>query len=46
MKEIAEIAKNELGQDIKILQTHSDDNRSYHISSEKVKNLLDFKGKI
>lgn len=45
VKEIAEIAKNELGQDIKILQTHSDDNRSYHISSEKVKNLLDFKVK-
>ena len=45
VKEIAELAKKELGQDIKIVQTHSDDNRSYHISSEKVKNLLDFKVK-
>jgi nucleoside-diphosphate-sugar epimerase len=42
VKEIAEITKKELGQDIKIIQTHSDDNRSYHISSEKVKNLLNF----
>ena len=45
VKEIAQIAKNELGHDIKILQTYSDDNRSYHISSEKVKNLLDFEAK-
>ena len=46
VKEIAQIAKNELGQDIKILQTHSDDNRSYHISSEKVKNFLNFEVKL
>lgn len=45
VKEIAEIAKEELGQDIKIVQAHSDDNRSYHISSDKVKNLLNFEVK-
>jgi nucleoside-diphosphate-sugar epimerase len=45
VKEIAEITKKELGQDIKIIQTHSDDNRSYHISSKKVENLLNFKVK-
>ena len=45
VKQIAEIAKKKLGKDIKILQTHSDDNRSYHISSEKVKDLLKFEVK-
>jgi nucleoside-diphosphate-sugar epimerase len=46
VKEIAEITKNELGNDIKIIQTHSDDNRSYHISSKKVEDLLNFKVKL
>ena len=46
VKEIAQIAKNELGNDIKIIQTHSDDNRSYHISSKKVKELMNFDVKL
>ena len=46
VKEIAEISKKELGEDIKIIQTHSDDNRSYHISSQKVKQLMNFEVKL
>ena len=46
VREIAEIAKNELGEDIKIIQTHSDDNRSYHISSQKVKQLMNFEANL
>ena len=34
VEEIAEITKR-VGNDIKIIQTHSDDIRSYHISSQK-----------
>ena len=45
VKEIANIVKKELGQGIKITQTYSDDNRSYHISSKKVFDLLKFEVK-
>ena len=40
--EIAEMVKSELGDDIKIIYTETDDNRSYHISSKKIKNILNF----
>lgn len=43
VEEIAKITKKELGNDIVIKQTHSDDNRSYHISSEKIEKKLNFK---
>ena len=42
VEQIAHVTRQVLGHDIKIVQTHSDDNRSYHISSEKVNNLLQF----
>ncbi len=42
VKEIAEMVKNVLGQDIKLVFTKTDDNRSYHISSKKIKNKLNF----
>ena len=42
VQEIAEIAQKELGSDIKLNKIHSDDNRSYHISSKKVKEILNF----
>jgi nucleoside-diphosphate-sugar epimerase len=45
VKDIAEIVKNTLGQDIAIEVTPSDDNRSYHVSSQKIKNELGFEAK-
>ncbi len=45
VKEIANIVKNTLGGDIKLIVTKTDDNRSYHISSEKIKNVLLFETK-
>ena len=40
--EIAEITRNVVGQDVVINSTPTDDNRSYHISSEKIKRQLGF----
>tara|TARA_Y100000748_G_C15486868_1_gene485071 strand:- start:1253 stop:2233 length:981 start_codon:yes stop_codon:yes gene_type:complete len=45
VKNIAETVKNILGEDIKLSVTPTDDNRSYHISSEKIKMKLNFKTK-
>jgi nucleoside-diphosphate-sugar epimerase len=45
VKDIAEIVKNTLGQNIAIEVTPSDDNRSYHVSSQKIKNELGFEAK-
>ena len=42
VNEIAHIVKNELGGDIKLKITATNDNRSYHISSEKIKKKLNF----
>lgn len=46
VREIADITRKELGEDIKITQTYSDDNRSYHISSKKIMDLLKFEVKL
>ena len=43
VNEIAEMVRNVIGSDVKIVRSNSDDNRSYHISSEKIKKLLSFK---
>ncbi len=43
VSELADFVKDEIGEDIKIEKKKSDDNRSYHISSEKIKNELNFK---
>ena len=40
--QIAETVKNVVGDDVKLTRTHSDDNRSYHISSKKIKNEIGF----
>merc|ERR1712096_392843 len=40
--ELAKIAKSAVGNHVKIVVTSSDDNRSYHISSDKIKNELGF----
>jgi len=45
VKDIAEIVKNAVGSDVILTTTPSDDNRSYHISSEKIKNELGFVAK-
>ena len=45
VSEIANIVKNELGNDIKLVVTPTNDNRSYHISSQKLKNILNFETK-
>ena len=43
VKEIAEIVKKIVGEDIEIITQPTDDNRSYHISSKKLEKLIDFK---
>jgi nucleoside-diphosphate-sugar epimerase len=45
VKEIAETVKNVVGSDVKLVTSHSDDNRSYHISSNKIKTELGFEAK-
>ena len=43
--EIAEIVRNGVGEDVEIVSTPTDDKRSYHISSEKIKRELGFEPK-
>ena len=43
--EIAQIVKNALGGNIPIVTTPSNDNRSYHVSSKKIKEELGFEAK-
>ena len=41
--EIAEITKQVMGEDVNIIQEKSNDNRSYHISSKKILDILNFR---
>jgi nucleoside-diphosphate-sugar epimerase len=43
--EIAERVRNIVGDDVKIVTTPTDDNRSYHISSDKIRRVLGFEAK-
>ena len=45
VNELAEDVKKVIGSDIRIVNTKSDDNRSYHVSSEKIKDILGFETK-
>ena len=45
VNELANDVKEVVGDDIKIINTKSDDNRSYHVSSQKIKDILDFETK-
>jgi nucleoside-diphosphate-sugar epimerase len=45
VNELAEDVKDVIGHDVKIIKMKSDDNRSYHVSSEKIKQILSFKTK-
>ena len=42
VKDIAITVKNIIGEDVEIIKTKTDDNRSYHISSEKIKYLMNY----
>ena len=45
VNELADNVKEIVGDDIKIVNTKSDDNRSYHVSSQKIKDILGFETK-
>jgi nucleoside-diphosphate-sugar epimerase len=45
VNELAEDVKKIIGDDVKILRTESDDNRSYHVSNKKIKDILGFETK-
>ena len=42
LKLLIKIVKSVVGSDVNLVHTPSDDNRSYHISSEKIKKELGF----
>ncbi|NEO82877.1 MAG: SDR family oxidoreductase [Spirulina sp. SIO3F2] len=42
VRELAEIVRQVMGDDINVVQTPTDDNRSYHISSKKIAQKLGF----
>jgi len=45
VKEIAEMVRDTLGGNIPVVATHTTDNRSYHVSSKKIKEELGFEAK-
>jgi nucleoside-diphosphate-sugar epimerase len=45
VKELANIVKAEVGEDVKLITSPTDDNRSYHISSKKIERELGFTAK-
>jgi nucleoside-diphosphate-sugar epimerase len=42
VSEIAQMVRNVIGPDVELVTTPTDDHRSYHISSEKIKRELGF----
>jgi nucleoside-diphosphate-sugar epimerase len=42
VREIADMVRNEVGKNVDVVVTPSDDHRSYHVSSEKIKKDLGF----
>ena len=46
VNELAQNVRDVIGKDIEILKTKSDDNRSYHVSSQKIYDVLNFKTKL
>jgi len=42
VRKLAETVKSVVGEDVKLINTPTDDNRSYHISSQKIKDELGF----
>ncbi len=45
VNELASDVKSIIGEDIKIINTETNDNRSYHVSSQKIKDVLNFETK-
>ena len=45
VNELANDVRNVIGEDVTIIRTKSDDNRSYHVSSQKIKDILGFETK-
>ena len=45
VNELANGVKEVIGSDVKIIHTKSDDNRSYHVSSKKIQDVLGFETK-
>lgn len=43
VSEIANMVKEVVGEDVKLVTTPTNDNRSYHISSDKIYNQLGFR---
>ena len=43
VRELAKIVKNVVGNDVKLITTSTDDNRSYHISSKKIEDEIGFR---
>lgn len=45
VNELADDVRSVIGNDVKIISTKSNDNRSYHVSSKKIKDILGFQTK-
>lgn len=45
VNDLAIDVKNNVGKDVKIIKSDTNDNRSYHISSNKIKKILNFEAK-
>lgn len=45
VREIADMVRNVIGKDIEIITTPTDDNRSYHVSSDRIRRELGFEAK-
>ena len=45
VSELGKIVKSKIGNDVEVIYSKTDDNRSYHISSKKIKDQLNFKTK-
>lgn len=45
VNELAQDVINIVGNDVRVIKTESNDNRSYHVCSEKIKNILNFETK-
>jgi nucleoside-diphosphate-sugar epimerase len=45
VKSLAKTVKSVIGEDVKLITTSTNDNRSYHISSQKIKNELGFEAR-
>ena len=42
VQQLAETVREVIGEDVKLITTPTDDNRSYHVSSNKIAHILDF----